>query len=69
MIQVGDKVIDKKSGRRYAVMSVEGNTCEVALIIDGMVVETYTKSIDELISAKLDESHDLGDVSDNLKDE
>lgn len=68
MIQVGDKVIDKRSGRRYVVMSVEENICEVALIIDGRIVETYKKRFDELVPEKLDESHDLGDVSDNLKD-
>lgn len=65
MIQTGDKVIDKKTGRRYAVMSVTEDTCKVALIIEGRVIEEYVKKLDEVRRDGIDESHDLGDVSDN----
>jgi len=65
MIQIGDRVIHKRSGRRLVVMSTDVSRCEVALIIDGRVTETYSYLYEELIPEKIDESHDLGDVSDS----
>lgn len=65
--KTGDKVIDKISGRiLHVVKSDNQGNLSLVEIIDSRVVEQYERHVSE-VKHYLDESHDLGDVSDHLK--
>jgi hypothetical protein len=65
--KTGDKVIDKVSGRvLHVVMADQLGDLTLVEIVNSRVVEQYQRHKSE-VKLYLDESHDLGDVSDHLK--